>query len=746
MRTYFSLPRSRSGPTRPFTEKDSSESIPSANAPDNDRDTTAGQEEATLSPPNLKIKRVDHYFSRWSEQWKYRNTGSSVVVEAVPPGPVASVANAVTPSNDPWQEFCFVVVRKLPQERKSKESPTYKVVIKSPYLVKACTDVMKYVPGLSWTVGPIELDPRLLLTFFPQFEEYEKDLSAKKCSQEDGYVLATVKVLLDYLRKDYHSTLAMISKLTERGEITFDLLYAIFIPRTTLVTKCPVTGATRALRLIDVEKHGSLLCQGYDSVEDVVHGRSANNSAELNDSAPQSASADGGSPRKQFFALVQSTVFIKPFDGTRKINTLAAYPLQYHRAPDTLKKTLIERGREWASFEGVHHVHYRGTARAPSGSSMKYNVDSRVMIDRQNFLKLHTHNIYTRSGESTDEGESSDEETPHPPARQHQNGPVPEADANAFALDARTPSKAMDVQLRDKYLLLASPVLYGYSLTDKKWLALNVEHVQPIIWNEEAFANLVLADDRKHFLRSLVDAHNADLNFDDFIQGKGQGLIINLFGPPGVGKTLSAEATSEHVHRPLYVVGGGDLGTKASEVDAELTRIFDIAMSWKALVLIDEADVFMEHRSLHDLERNAMVAVFLRHIEYYRGILFLTTNRITAIDPAFLSRIHVALHLGELSLDARAHVWRAFLRKAGANLTGSASTSMDEDEIVRRLASREVNGRQIKNAWRTAQSLAYSRREPLAVEHLEETLDVMDDFNMQFAAMSAAARDLAKRE
>lgn len=115
-----------------------------------------------------------------------------------------------------------------------------------------------------------------------------------------------------------------------------------------------------------------------------------------------------------------------------------------------------------------------------------------------------------------------------------------------------------------------------------------MQHIQPIVWNEEAFTNLVLADDRKDLLRSLVDAHSVNLGFDDFVQGKGQGLIINLFGPPGVGKTLSAEATSERVHRPLYVVGGGDLGTKASDVDAELTRVFDIATSWKAIVLIDE--------------------------------------------------------------------------------------------------------------------------------------------------------------
>lgn len=114
----------------------------------------------------------------------------------------------------------------------------------------------------------------------------------------------------------------------------------------------------------------------------------------------------------------------------------------------------------------------------------------------------------------------------------------------------------------------------------------------PIVWNDEAFANLVLPGDRKVLLQSLVEAHNADLGFDDFVQGKGHGLVINLFGPPGVGKTLSAEATSEHVRRPLYVVGGGDLGTQAAEVDQELERVLEIATIWKAIVLIDEVLLF----------------------------------------------------------------------------------------------------------------------------------------------------------
>ena len=69
------------------------------------------------------------------------------------------------------------------------------------------------------------------------------------------------------------------------------------------------------------------------------------------------------------------------------------------------------------------------------------------------------------------------------------------------------------------------------------------------------------------------------------------------------------------VHRPLYIVGAGDLGTDPTSLDANLTTIFTISSRWGAVVLIDEADVFLEERALHHIERNAMVAVFLRHLE-----------------------------------------------------------------------------------------------------------------------------------
>ena len=103
----------------------------------------------------------------------------------------------------------------------------------------------------------------------------------------------------------------------------------------------------------------------------------------------------------------------------------------------------------------------------------------------------------------------------------------------------------------------------------------------------------------------------------------------------------------------------------------------------------------------------------------------MTTNRVKAFDEAFLSRIHVALHFNELTIDARKQVWMAFFKKVGVDVRTFG------EHLVDKLAEREVNGRQIKNAVRTASSLATSRKVPLSYKHITDTLDAMDEFTSE---------------
>jgi SpoVK/Ycf46/Vps4 family AAA+-type ATPase len=112
--------------------------------------------------------------------------------------------------------------------------------------------------------------------------------------------------------------------------------------------------------------------------------------------------------------------------------------------------------------------------------------------------------------------------------------------------------------------------------------------------------------------------------------------------------------------------------------------VFRLAQTWKAVLLLDEADVFMAKRSATDLARNAVVLIFIRQLEYYRGILVLTMNRVEEIDEAFRSRVHLRVGYEELDEEARGKVWRGFLEKVGL-----------EGEEVGRLAGMVMNGRQV---------------------------------------------------
>lgn len=175
------------------------------------------------------------------------------------------------------------------------------------------------------------------------------------------------------------------------------------------------------------------------------------------------------------------------------------------------------------------------------------------------------------------------------------------------------------------------------------------------------------------------------------------------------------------------MVSTGELGTDPARLELELQKILDIAHSWGAVLLLDEADVFLEKRQVQDIHRNALVSIFLRLLEYFQGILFLTTNRVETFDEAFQSRIHVALRYGELTTKAKKTVWKMFLdmcRESQACEVGDFSES-DLDALSRH----SLNGRQIKNVVRTAQALALHEKIKMDLNHIKKVLDVAETFD-----------------
>lgn len=214
--------------------------------------------------------------------------------------------------------------------------------------------------------------------------------------------------------------------------------------------------------------------------------------------------------------------------------------------------------------------------------------------------------------------------------------------------------------ISDEMIMSTLPTVPAYSFEYRAWGEVPVDQLSEIVFDESAYDRTVLPDDYRYTIRNLVmNFYNTSCT--DFIAGKKRGLVFLLNGPPGTGKSLTSNAVAELCHRPLYSVGSGDLGTNASSIENQLRKIFEMVEKWNGIVLIDEADVFMSVRTDYDIMYNSCVSVFLRLIESYYGILFLTTNRNNRIDPAFDSRIHIRLRYDELDDEGRTKVWNESL-------------------------------------------------------------------------------------
>lgn len=122
-----------------------------------------------------------------------------------------------------------------------------------------------------------------------------------------------------------------------------------------------------------------------------------------------------------------------------------------------------------------------------------------------------------------------------------------------------------------------------------------------------------------------------------------------------------------------------------------------------------------------------MVSVFLRVLEYYEGILVLTSNRVGTFDEAFKSRIQLALHYPNLSETDRRKIWNNFI-KALAEVEENVDIA-DLEDRVDDLAKHKMNGRQIRNAVTTARQLAQYRKQTLDYGHFEHVISTMIEFD-----------------
>jgi SpoVK/Ycf46/Vps4 family AAA+-type ATPase len=256
-------------------------------------------------------------------------------------------------------------------------------------------------------------------------------------------------------------------------------------------------------------------------------------------------------------------------------------------------------------------------------------------------------------------------------------------------------------------------------MSSKQWGEFFVAQTSPVDYKANAFDALVLEEEKK---ATILAAVSNSTGFSDIVEGKGGGCVFLLHGPPGVGKTLTAEATAEYLHMPLYTLTSGELGTSATQLEKNLSKVLQLAASIDAVILIDECDIFLNARDGSDVMRNALVGIFLRLLEYHKGILFLTTNRVDVFDAAVYSRVSVALEYSDLTEDNRQTVWRSLLQ--------AAEVDVDAVDVVS-LAKIPANGRQIKNAVRLGKALSQRNQDRVCgTTDLTTAIKVAQDFKV----------------
>ena len=255
-------------------------------------------------------------------------------------------------------------------------------------------------------------------------------------------------------------------------------------------------------------------------------------------------------------------------------------------------------------------------------------------------------------------------------------------------------------------LLPEHPVVKVFDLRTHEFFWVHADNMEPHSYDKSLREKLILPPTH----RDLLDVLTTDLGafVNDFVEGKSAGNVILCKGIPGVGKTLTAEVYAELIERPLYSIHSGALGTTAEAIEENLKVIFQRGSRWNCVLLLDEADVFVVQRG-NNIEQNAIVAEFLRTLEYFDGLLFMTTNRPDDIDEAIISRCAAIINYAPPTAPDAAAIWGVMATQFQVELG---------DELIAELVSLfpQIAPRDIKMLLRLALRVAAAKNEPLTVK------------------------------
>jgi len=589
---------------------------------------------------------------------------------------------------------------------------------------------------LSLDASPIVIEYPFRCLFFlrSKFQELYED--GKTSSETKKELLPLLSFIEEPLGVQKHIEL-YDDLVLKQHQITFRMMWSIFPPYTPVVAADPDepdgAGAGYLLESIDL-KHDS------------------------EDNTPRwELGLLHGHHNGSGFQIRKTTHTINFFNGKKEISLRQLSIIPLHLVEETQRNTirnqLIKRGRKYFRYckADTTFMHYKGpvnmqsddtTARLGAwGSTGALEIDERIVLDRtaQHKVDGFTDKYGSYRATCLEEYFSSNEDektTSHATPSIFDRVTLADlaklgkskgiavdqeqikGQKDAVMLDPTTFTKPQRLQMTEEDYFICQNTTVGFAMDQKAWVYnVRISLLTEIEWHGDPFRLLQFTPEAKRLVERLVKgfSNRAEDVYDDIIKDKGKGLIFLLHGPPGLGKTLTAESVAESAQRPLYRVTTGALSTDVATLEKQLSDIFRLGARWRAVVLLDEADVLMSKRTVTDLTRNAIVAVFLRLLEYYRGMLFLTTNRHDDFDEAFHSRIHLTLEYGALTPAWRQNIWREHIGRASSK---NKNKTLWKDEIFEALAEIDTNGRDIKNYARTSYAFAQAEMEDLTLQHL----------------------------
>ncbi|KAF2141541.1 uncharacterized protein K452DRAFT_308644 [Aplosporella prunicola CBS 121167] len=575
----------------------------------------------------------------------------------------------------------------LDNKRINKINAT-RMVVHSPWLLKAIRDVVQYYPAQNLTGDTITIhEPyHVLAHHVTELRDLRNRLALEKGSEDDeeddaATTYEHLKVLLDFIEPHVERTVLPARRRLKKEEATttYDDLWYLLRPGALAYAQHDDTWIGCVIKSVSYSEENEDEKKATAKVWFLDHTWSSSR-----------------------ISRSKTEIEIPYFEGEKVVSTLNVYPREYLDRVDGGKRreAFIARGEKARdiAYAGHSYRFYDGR----DMSEDKKHVKGPIVAESQYpYWANFPNHKWGFSNQYGDEEGAIIYDQGH-----LQKNSVPRK-LKPLEYDAGT---ATAEALNDDHRFLLCPVMVGFSLANKSWQPLNVDFMTDVPFPKKTPDANIEAENLNIIKALSYRQTKSKLAWSaDFIKNKGEGVVVLLHGPPGVGKTYTVETTAIHTRRPLVALTIGDLGSNESSIEDELARWFDLATRWRAVLLIDEADIFLEKRRTSDLARNGVVTAFLRRMEYFGGLLFLTTNRIDTMDDAFMSRVHVVVGFDSLDAATRKAIMESFFQKLSDEMGSQIRVSPEAKNYLltdKEVANLDWNGREIRNAIQTAIALA----------------------------------------